>query len=311
MSGSVHRLAASVSTAAGVSGPEWAAGALGALERIPGYLRSSGGAPPRGPALGPALGPVACRGVSGEGRGLSVAEPLLCGCVSGVGGALSLGEAVPGPRVLGTGRDLSLAEQIPVGRLVELSGNRDSARFTMAVAMVVQAQAEGETVAWVQQKGGSLFPPDLHESGVDLESLIVVHVAPQTGAPGESGESGEPRKAGKRGSYAIPKAAELLLRSGGFGLLVLDLTGQKLPTHTAWQGRLQGLAREHKSRVVCLTDTPRHGASLGPLIGLRIQTHRVRVGKGVFAIKHRVLKNKAGVRLDPGAERRRAPWGLE
>jgi len=195
-----------------------------------------------------------------------------------------------------------LAEQIPAGKLVELSGQCVSARFTTAVAIVVQAQREGETVAWVQFKGGSLFPPDLDESGVDLDSLVVVHIALQAGV------------------YAIARAAELLLRSGGFGLVVLDFCGpttqrvgrfcRAVLGQVAWQGRLLALAREHYSRVVCLTDTPSRSASLGPLIGLRIESRRGREDRGRFALQHRILKDKLGLRFQVTAEQRRAPWGL-
>src|SRR5688572_30810068 len=72
----------------------------------------------------------------------------------------------------------SLAELLPRDRVIELSGHVMSARTTAAVALVIQAQARGEPVAWIQPEGGSLFPPDLAASGVDLDALIVVHVPP-------------------------------------------------------------------------------------------------------------------------------------
>jgi recombination protein RecA len=196
----------------------------------------------------------------------------------------------------GDGNQRTLAEQIPAGKLVEISGAYGSARLTAAVSIVLQAQREGETAAWVQPKGGSLFPPDLDESGVDLDSLVVVHVAFE------------------RDSYAIPKAAELLLRSGAFGLVVLDMTSGARPSlpsaNTAWQGRLLGLAREHMSRVVCLTDTPGHAASLGPLVALRIEVRRARIGPGRFSLRPQLLKNKLGFSLEMAEDPRRAPWGL-
>lgn len=196
------------------------------------------------------------------------------------------------------GNQRTLAEQIPAGKLVEISGGYSSARLTAAVSIVLQAQREGETTAWVQPQGGSLFPPDLDESGVDLDSLVVVHVALD------------------RDCYAIPKAAEFLLRSGAFGLVVLDMTSGEQPflpsanKNTAWQGRLLGLAREHLSRVVCLTDTPGHAASLGPLVALRIEVRRARIGPGLFSIRPQLLKNKLGFCLGTVEQPRRAPWGL-
>jgi len=63
--------------------------------------------------------------------------------------------------------------------------------------------------------------------------------------------------------------------------------------------------------VVCITETPGSGESLGPLIALRVQPMRVRVGEGLFAIKPRVLRNKPAVDLQRAVQRRRGPWGLE
>ena len=63
------------------------------------------------------------------------------------------------------------------GRLIEISGVGASARYTTAVAQVRQAQLEGETTAWIQPAGGPLYPPDLADSGVDLDALITpVHL---------------------------------------------------------------------------------------------------------------------------------------
>jgi len=51
--------------------------------------------------------------------------------------------------------------------------------------------------------GESLFyPPDASDSGVDCEAVVVVHV-PDT--------------------ISIARAAEILARSGAFGLIILDL----------------------------------------------------------------------------------------
>jgi len=64
---------------------------------------------------------------------------------------------------------LPLSKSLPPGRLVEVSGEHACARTTTAVSCVTEAQACGELVAWVQPKGGALFPPDLEAAGVDLD----------------------------------------------------------------------------------------------------------------------------------------------
>jgi hypothetical protein len=84
---------------------------------------------------------------------------------------------------------------------------------------------------------------------------------------------------------------------------------------------LLGLARQHESRIVILRDAKPDQPSLGPLIGLRIDSHvepAAREGEppgfvartGQFAIVHEVLKNKSGGPLAPRPELRRGPWGL-
>jgi recombination protein RecA len=188
-----------------------------------------------------------------------------------------------------------LVEQLPKGRILELSGTscQPSARTTTTVAIARHAQTEGETVAWIQPAGGPLFPPDLSESGLDFTGLVVIHV---------------PTAAGPHG---LTKAAELLLRSGAWGLVVVDL-GQGAPPGPpeAWQGRLLGLCRQHDSCLVLLTDKPAQSASLGALVGLRVEPRRRRLPAGRFAVEHQMLKNKTGAPTATADAVYRGPWGL-
>jgi hypothetical protein len=200
------------------------------------------------------------------------------------------------------------------GRLVELSGHHDAtvpgARTTAAVSVLRAAQHEGETTAWIQPRGGPLFPPDLEQSGIDLDALLVVHV-PRTGnTSAPTDEDALP--------FRLCKAAELLLRSGAFGLLIVDFCERAPPRGSeAWQGRLLGLARQHASRVLLLTEKPTTADSLGALVGLRIEPRRYREtppqhwrGGGLFTLEHAVLKNKSGASLRVAQDRVRGPWGL-
>lgn len=210
------------------------------------------------------------------------------------------------------------------GRMIEVSGVGAAARHTTAAALVRQAQIEGETTVWIQPEGGSLFPPDLAEAGVDLQALIVVHV---------------PRD---RGEVGLARAAELMLRSGAVGLCVIDLSEPPCPEDqvrkdrtrsadavadaasgawrgprlraarlrgAAWQARLAGLARLHHSRVVVLTRASGEQGELGPLCGLRVEPRRERRGPGLFAVRPQVVKHRGGP-LVAAAALRRGPWGL-
>lgn len=184
-----------------------------------------------------------------------------------------------------------LGDELPKGRLVELSGDGRAARTTTAVSLLIRRQAEGEPVVWVQPVGGPLYPPDLSSSGVDVDDLIVVQV---------------PRRARAHG---LARATELLLRSGAFGLVVVDLTEGR-PRGGAWQGRLAGLARQHDATVVLLTGSGADEASAGPMVALRIEPVRERRAPGRFAVEHHVLRDKLGGPRRLARDEHRAPPGL-
>jgi recombination protein RecA len=191
------------------------------------------------------------------------------------------------------------------GRLIEISASdeRPCARTTTTLGLLRAAQAEGESTAWIQLSGGTLYPPDLEHSGIDLEALVVLHI------PREPASRSRIPSA-SRGPHGLCRAAEILLRSGAFGFVVVDLTEGAPVGSDAWQGRLLGLARQHASRIVLLTDKPSHADSLGPLVALRIEPRRAREAPGRFTIEHHVLKNKAGAPVELSLSRHRGPWGL-
>ncbi len=157
------------------------------------------------------------------------------------------------------------------GRLVELSAHQRSAQLTLATALVLDAQREAETVAWVTRAGTSFYPPDVAAWGVDLGALVVVH------APDAS---------------AVGRAADRLARSGGFGLIVLDL-GKHAELPMPLQTRLLGLARTHDCALLCLTAKLPDHPSLSSLVSLRAEAiRRPPDGTGRQTAELRVLKDK-------------------
>lgn len=206
------------------------------------------------------------------------------------------------------------------GRLVELSARGACATLTTAMELVVEAQTQREPVAWVTLGHGTFYPPDVAECGVDLSALVVIRAPDAT---------------------AAARAAERVLRSGAFGLVVIDLGGAFAASGSATtlvgnasgsmrtpppavrgasatvdlsmqiQGRLVTLAQAHDAAVVCLTEKSDDAASLGSLVSLRAEALRSREGKsGEFAVTVRVLKDK---RRGPGFTqtfKRRGPAGL-
>ncbi len=196
----------------------------------------------------------------------------------------------------------------PPGFVIELTGGFDGAGTSLAVAAVASAQRHGGITAWLQPRHGPLFPPDCAEAGVDLDALVVIHVPP---ANPSANPSASPPASAKRSAHDLPKAAELLLRSGAFDLLVLDLRQATTPRGAwlrgSWLGRLQALAREHRSRVLLLTDahTP---MPFGTGLSQRLCARRRRAGDA-FVIEQELVRDKLHC-PPPASPPRRGPTGL-
>jgi recombination protein RecA len=180
------------------------------------------------------------------------------------------------------------------GRFVELSARGATATLTAAMGLVVEAQREAEPVAWIMGPNDSFYPPDVADSGVDLAALVVVRVPDLAVAA---------------------RAAERLLRSSAFGLVVLDLGSAPAPKGVeismAHQGRLVTLAQAHDAAVVCITEKTQDTASLGSLVSLRAEAVRAGMLGSGFEVTLRVLKDK---RRGPGythAIKVRGPAGTE
>ena len=174
------------------------------------------------------------------------------------------------------------------GRVCEISAKRDSASLTEVCRLILQAQQQSEPVVWVACRDSYFFPPDFEKNGVDLRALVVV-CAPNTVAGG--------------------RAVDRLLRSGAFGLLILDVEkNQELPMPLL--GRIMSLCKKQNAATICLTEKIAEEPSLGSVISLRTEALREDVGQGRFRCKVRGVKDK---RRGPGwesSELAYAPPGL-
>lgn len=86
------------------------------------------------------------------------------------------------------------------------------AALSAATTLVWKAQLAGEPCAWIAARPSTFYPPDLDEGGIDLAALVVVRAPHAT---------------------AAARVADKLLRSGAFGLVVLDLGDGSEATATA------------------------------------------------------------------------------
>lgn len=158
-------------------------------------------------------------------------------------------------------------------RLVELSGQGGTARYTLASHLLVAAQREGGPVAWIHLRDDGPFPPDLARAGADLAALPFVRAA-------------DPVQAAR--------AAITLARSGAFRLLVVDLLGAgedaRMPVGAL--SRLAGLARAHEMVLLLLTTKGAGQGSLHSLISLRAEALRERARGRRHRCTFRAIKDK-------------------
>jgi len=177
------------------------------------------------------------------------------------------------------------------GQLIELSG-RAPGKLSAVVRLITHAQAEHEPVAWICARDAACFyPPDFARAGVDLAALSVVRLAEDAGA------------------HALLRAAEVLLRSGAFGLVVIDLMQGVPRGELSWQARLVGLLRRHDARAVVLTASTAKEPSLGPLVSLRVEPHfRASTGARVV-LEQTLLKCKLGANAAVSPDTRSVPVG--
>ncbi len=172
------------------------------------------------------------------------------------------------------------------GRFAELSSDGETASISAAVSIILEAQHRGEPAAWVAAGPSTFFPPDAAASGLDLESLPVVLVP--------------------NGASAA-RVADWLLRSGAFAVVVLDLgTDWEMPIPV--QSRLVGLAKKHRTALLCMTKKRRDTPSIGSLVSIRGEASAKKTGFDRFTWALQILKDK---RRGPGWSYEEESRGVE
>ena len=123
---------------------------------------------------------------------------------------------------------------------MEISSPADTAALTVCASLILEAQYRNEPAAWIAVCKSLFFPPDFAASGIDLKALPIIRVT-------------EAAKAARM--------ADTLLRSGGFGVIIIDL-GDAAKLTFPMQTRLAGLARKHHTALLCITQTKERVATL-------------------------------------------------
>src|SRR5215472_15280264 len=103
------------------------------------------------------------------------------------------------------------------GRVSEIVGQVGSGRTTIGARFVAAATRAGEVVAWIEESR-SFAPADIAAGSANLGRVLWASVNNRRGHGFDS--------AGRFRRYrfsAVFKAAELVLKAGGFGLVVIDI----------------------------------------------------------------------------------------
>ncbi|UCF98412.1 MAG: hypothetical protein JSV89_02495 [Spirochaetaceae bacterium] len=174
------------------------------------------------------------------------------------------------------------------GRLVELSAHQPSAYLSLSCTLLLEAQIHSVPVVWISTTRDTFYPPDLAANGVDLSMLPVIWVP-------------DARSAGR--------AADWLLHTGAFGLLMVDLH-RDLRLPAPLQSRLAQLAHHHNSTVCFLAVKTESSPSLGSLISLYARINRVRIDSGRFRLGLQVVKDKRRAPVWKHVEHVHGPPGL-
>jgi len=147
----------------------------------------------------------------------------------------------------------ALTGGLPRGCLTEISGPDSSGRTSLLLAALAAATGRQETCALIDVSD-ALDPHSAAAAGIRLERLLWVRCG--LNAPASPRQN--PSRNEERSVEQALRAADLLLQSGGFGLLALDLAG--IPGKTARRVPLTTWFRfrrtiEHTSTLLLILTT--------------------------------------------------------
>jgi len=150
-----------------------------------------------------------------------------------------------------------------------------AAGVSVALRLIAETQQAGEPAAWIGSTSRLFYPPDAVGWGIDWEALPIIGL-------------GDAREAAR--------AADKLLRSGAFGLVVVDLPSRAF-VPAPLLGRLMHLAESHASALLFLTQKSPEEDSLSSLIALRAQARWESLDPRQLRAELTIIKDK---RRGPG-----------
>jgi hypothetical protein len=158
------------------------------------------------------------------------------------------------PELFATGManvDEMLGGGIPRGSITEVSGSASTGKTSFALSAVASITQLGNACAWVDVND-ALSPEATAAAGVELRRLLWLRMSAER-------RQKVTDKPWSRLEQAL-KATDLLLQTGGFGAIVLDMSdvlrqhAQRIPLATWYRFRLA--AEQARTALVFLTQSP-------------------------------------------------------
>lgn len=168
----------------------------------------------------------------------------------------SMLEIRPQPEMVSSGVAAldAMSGGLPRGCLSEISGAASSGKTSVMLAAISSATRRQEICVLIDA-GDAFDPASGHSAGIDLRKLLWVRCGERAAA-----SAARSKKSGERRLEQMLKAADLILQSGGFGLIVLDLAGvadkfvRRIPL-ASWF-RFQRAIEHTRSVLLVMSQTP-------------------------------------------------------
>jgi recombination protein RecA len=162
------------------------------------------------------------------------------------------------------------------GRVVEFSSWHQPACVSLSALFILECQKLKRGRAWIVPGNSAdasvFYPPDIISAGIDCSSLPILKA--------ESAVDG----------FGL---TERLLRSGGFGIVVLDLYAEKNQKRYSL-GRLHNIAQRHDGLVLCLTRSQPGHPSLDPMVFVHVHVSVQSIGRNRNRLSAVIQKDKTG-----------------
>ncbi len=165
------------------------------------------------------------------------------------------------------------------GQISELSAERGQAYINLVFDLIVEAQSRREPVAWIGDRPSIFYGPDARHRTIDWQAVALISLV-----------SARDRA----------RAADQLLRSGAFGLVIIDLAGATAPhIGDPLMHRLAQWSRRHTTATLFINDVTAESKALSPLLQRRVCARWSDVDAERLIATYTITKDK---RQAPGAQ---------